>query len=283
MSQSCNWRCPFCGRHQTVVSENRRIDVARISPRSHFGSDAAIVTSIACANPDCLELTLDAYLSADQERGWRRVGDADLSWHLRPNSLEVPQPDFIPTPLRQDYYEACRIRDLSPEARATIAWRCLQGMIRDFCGITTRTLFDEIVELRARVEAGQAPRGVSHDTMDAIDHVRSLGNIGAHMEKDINLIVDIDADEAQQLIGLLELLFEEWHMRAEARRQRWPKLASLPPRRKRSPSRRSWHRRRLAINEKGRPRGAARSPARISALHRIEGNAHACPYCHGAR
>ena len=29
----------------------------------------------------------------------------------------------------------------------------------------------------------------------AIDAVRSIGNIGAHMEKDINLIVDVDPEE----------------------------------------------------------------------------------------
>ncbi|MCP1830281.1 hypothetical protein ACVIHH_005106 [Bradyrhizobium sp. USDA 4518] len=35
--------------------------------------------------------------------------------------------------------------------------------------------------------------------MDAIDAVRIVGNIGAHMEKDVNLIVDIEPGEAQML------------------------------------------------------------------------------------
>lgn len=42
--------------------------------------------------------------------------------------------------------------------------------------------------------------------------VRRIGNIGAHMEKDINLIVDIEPDEAQKLIKLIELLLQQWYI-----------------------------------------------------------------------
>jgi hypothetical protein len=45
------------------------------------------------------------------------------------------------------------------------------------------------------VDAGSAPAGVQVDTMDAIDHVREIGNIGARMESDINVIVDVDPEE----------------------------------------------------------------------------------------
>ena len=49
-------------------------------------------------------------------------------------------------------------------------------------------------------------------TWDAIDAVRKIGNIGAHMEKDINIIVDVDPDEAQLLIELIEILVKEWYI-----------------------------------------------------------------------
>jgi hypothetical protein len=45
--------------------------------------------------------------------------------------------------------------------------------------------------------------------VEAIDIVRNIGNIGAHMEADINVIVDVDPDEAQTLIELIETLFLE--------------------------------------------------------------------------
>jgi hypothetical protein len=126
--------------------------------------------------------------------------------------------------LRRDYEEACAIRDLSPKASATITRRCIQGIIRDFCGISRNRLIGEINELRRLVDAGQAPPGVQADAVDAIDHVRQIGNIGAHMEGDINVIVDVDPDEAQVLIGLTELLFDEWYVAREQRTQRLAKL-----------------------------------------------------------
>lgn len=55
---------------------------------------------------------------------------------------------------------------------------------------------------------------------EAIDAIRMIGNIGAHMEKDVNLIVDIEPEEAQQLIELIELLFEETYIRREDRKKR---------------------------------------------------------------
>ena len=63
--------------------------------------------------------------------------------------------------------------------------------------------------------------------MDATDHVRQLGNIGAHMEKDINLILDVEPDEAQALINLIELLFEEWCVAKHVREARLTKLGMM--------------------------------------------------------
>ncbi|MEI8253036.1 MAG: hypothetical protein WCG25_04765 [bacterium] len=48
------------------------------------------------------------------------------SWQLLPVSEAKVLPDYIPDPIKQDYYEACRIRDLSPKASATLSRRCLQ-------------------------------------------------------------------------------------------------------------------------------------------------------------
>ena len=104
--------------------------------------------------------------------------------------------------MRDDYYEACAIRDLSPKASATLTRRCLQGMIRDFCGIAKATLAKEIDALREALDNHTAPKGVTHESVEAIDAVRKVGNIGAHMEKDIALIVDVDPGEAQMLIEL---------------------------------------------------------------------------------
>lgn len=100
-------------------------------------------------------------------------------------------------------------------------------MIRDFCGFSKSRLIDEIKELRAQLDAGSQPRGVTHESVDAIDAVRGVGNIGAHMEKDVNLIVDIEPDEAQMLIDLIEMLFEEWYVERDKRTKRLAEISAL--------------------------------------------------------
>jgi len=100
-------------------------------------------------------------------------------------------------------------------------------MIRDFARIVKPSLDQEIKALRAAVDEGKAPQGVTQDTVEAIDHVRGVGNIGAHMEKDIDLIVEIDPGEAQALIELIEMLFEEWYVASHKRQERLAKIASI--------------------------------------------------------
>ncbi|WP_083803471.1 DUF4145 domain-containing protein [Sagittula stellata] len=81
--------------------------------------------------------------------------------HARSTKSMGPEPSFIPTPIIEDYTEACRISLLSPKASATLSRRCLQGMIRDFCGIKEKNLFNEIEKLKEMAKNGSAPRGVS--------------------------------------------------------------------------------------------------------------------------
>lgn len=100
-------------------------------------------------------------------------------------------------------------------------------MIRHFCGISKSRLIDEITALREAVETGKAPRGVTIESVDAIDHVRKIGNIGAHMEKDVDLVIDIDSGEAQALIELIEMLFDEWYVEQHARIERLKKIAEI--------------------------------------------------------
>lgn len=97
-------------------------------------------------------------------------------------------------------------------------------MLHDFCDISERSLWHEIETLRKRVEKDHAPKGVEPEHVAAIDAIRKVGNIGAHIEKDINLIVEVDPDEAQLLIGLIELLFSEWYV---ARQKRQDRLAAI--------------------------------------------------------
>ncbi len=227
-----NWKCPYCRHAQVLAKARLRQDthpqwVECWKLEEH--RPIVFVETIVCANQECRELTLFAALGKTPIESEESDDQFSVlqTWKLLPASSAKPQPDYIPEPLRQDYYEACAIRDLSPKASATLIRRCLQGMIRDFCGISKKRLVDEIDALRDLVKNGKAPSGVQSDTLEAIDHVRGIGNIGAHMEADINVIIDVDPHEAQTLIGLAELLFEEWYVAREERQQRLAKLKDV--------------------------------------------------------
>ena len=152
--------------------------------------------------PNCNEYTI--FASGNGEK----VNDVNVP--IRPISSAKQFPQYIPESIRQDYEEACAIVTLSPKASATLSRRCLQGMIRNFWGITKPTLNKEIDELKDKIPA---------DLWSSIDALRQLGNIGAHMEKDTNIIVDIDPNEANSLIQLIELLIKEWYINREERQK----------------------------------------------------------------
>ncbi len=124
----------------------------------------------------------------------------DFHWQLLPESKAKIFPDYVPLSVRIDYEEACKIVNLSPKASATLARRCLQTIIRDFWEIKNKsTLNDEINALSSRSDISSALTKVFHD-------LREVGNIGAHMEKDVNLIIEIDPGEAELLIKFIENL-----------------------------------------------------------------------------
>lgn len=120
--------------------------------------------------------------------------------------------------IREDYEESCAIVNLSPKASATLSRRCLQGMIRDFWGIKESNLSKAIEKLEGKVPTTQ---------WKVIDAVRRIGNIGAHMEKDINLIIDIDPGEAEKLIKLIEHLLDQWYINRHEEQQLYADIIDI--------------------------------------------------------
>lgn len=220
-----NWTCPYCNHAQTVVDSKKKHKIADIRIANQVeGPLACAIMAIGCANADCRRTTVRVGIgictSDNQDYSARLQSEDYISMAtLLPDGGRKVLPEYIPKPIREDYREACKIIDLSPKASATLIRRCLQGMIRDFAGIQRGTLNSEITALKQAVESGTADRSITCESVDAIDHIRTIGNIGAHMEKDINTIIDVDPNEAETLIEVAEMLFEEWygdrHRRAE--------------------------------------------------------------------
>lgn len=197
---STNFICPFCNSSIPIMPSTVSVEDCYFNKSiPHYTEDksyktAAIVDINMYSCPSCNKVSFVA-------QGKRLL--KDLYVPLFPQSLARQFPEYVPEPILEDYQEAYSIINLSPKASATLARRCLQGMIRDFWKISKSRLIDEINELQSKVPASQ---------WKAIDAVRSIGNIGAHMEKDINTIIDVDEGEAEKLLKLIELLIDKWYI-----------------------------------------------------------------------
>ncbi len=115
---------------------------------------------------------------------------------------------------------------LSPNASAVLARRCLQSMIRDFCKIKKRTLHEEIEELKVKVEKRNIS-GVTEESIQSIDSIKKMGNIGAHMEQPTGMLIDIKPEEATLLIQLIETLFKDWYITRHERQQRLKDIQAI--------------------------------------------------------
>lgn len=213
-----SWTCPFCNRPTTITDNDTRVETSELRIKNKDGYRILIIRWTVCPNDECKKIDLKVMLcnyEYNNTRGEWSVGKELKSWQLIPMSEAKVMPDYIPQAIRDDYQEACLIKDLSPKASATLSRRCLQGMIRDYWGIKKKNLKLEIDKLKDNVDKV---------TWKAIDAVRSIGNIGAHMEKDINFIIDVDPDEASLLINLIETLIQEWYIRRHEKEEMLNKI-----------------------------------------------------------
>lgn len=191
------FRCPFCGQIMSITS------ITRSKHYLTFNTVYSSVPSIPCLDITVYKCPNDVCARETVIVSGKNGMIKNHSVLVYPESTARIFPEYVPKAIHKDYEEACAILQKSPKASATLSRRCLQGMIRDFWGIKKNRLVDEINELQGKVPAAQ---------WAAIDALRHLGNIGAHMEKDVNLIVDVEPGEAEQLIRLIELLIDKWYI-----------------------------------------------------------------------
>ena len=212
------WTCPFCDHKVIISKENFQSYYNDLKIDNADGYRRVIFSFTVCPNPECKKFTFSVTLGDLVFDGDWEVRKRLNHWRLIPPSEAKVYPEYIPKPIRDDYLEACLIRDLSPKASATLSRRCLQGMIRDFWGVKKENLKLEVEAIGEKVDPL---------TWKAIDAVRKIGNIGAHMEKDINLIIDVDPNEASKLINLIELLIKDWYITRYEREKRLESIVEV--------------------------------------------------------
>lgn len=210
------WICPYCNRNCTLGEDDIKFCENNIWLSQDHGWILGNYKFRICPNPECRKLSITGHIFKSSSNA--TTSEVLFKWQLVPEANAKPFPEYIPKQLRDDYFEACLIKEKSAKASATLSRRCLQGIIRDFWGVKKKSLFEEIAALEAQVDA---------TTWEALDSVRKVGNIGAHMEKDVNIIIDVDPEEAGLLIWLIETLFEEWYIEKHTREKKMKKIVAL--------------------------------------------------------
>jgi len=202
------FKCSFCNNYFVLTSQTHSEYKASFSSpnRQYSRTDADGVPY----TPDS-EIDINFYKCPRCDKvsvSLTGVGDqfVNRKMNFNPISNAIQLPSYIPEQIRNDYEEACLIVNLSPKASATVSRRCIQGMIRDFWQVNKRSLNDEIVAIEDRVDP---------NVKQVLHSLRQIGNIGAHPEKDINLIVDVEPGEASKLIKFIEYLAEEWYIKRQ--------------------------------------------------------------------
>ena len=202
--------CPFC--HQGTVKNDasyREFNIAFNMVLTPFGH----LSSLPPFPLPTIKIIFQ-YCSACNQVSILAEGFLNNKDRVNPNIYPISSarhfPEYVPQQIRNDYEEAAAIVDLSPKASATLSRRCLQGMIANFWGIKENNLAQAIKQLQSKVDVL---------TWETIDSIRKIGNIGAHMERDVNLIIDIDPDEATQLLRFIEFLIDSWYVERHKREE----------------------------------------------------------------
>jgi hypothetical protein len=187
--------CPHCGAFSSFLQVNSANLIA-----------AAIVQAVAsrsliqakCSACKRLVVVASSYVHGPQKEQQLRL---DLLWpaDIRPSR----SPSTLDADATRDYDQARATLPVSPMASAVLARRCLQHVIRQKLGIRKNRLIDEIDEALVRPELTKLTR-------EALDHVRKIGNWGAHPTVDPGMtIIEVSDDEAEYTLDVLELLFHD--------------------------------------------------------------------------
>lgn len=151
--------------------------------------------------PECLQFIVSA-----EEKG---EDNTIIEHNLWPQvAARDPIPLQIPPHIAQDYAEAAMILQLSPKASAALSRRCLQMVLKEQGGTTSKNLSDQIDEVLTTL-----PTHIAQN----LDSIRVIGNFAAHPIKSqvTGAIIDVEPGEAEWNLDVLDALFDFYFVRPD--------------------------------------------------------------------
>lgn len=223
------WQCAHCGQHTLLSPNCFSVSTVPLNKNSRLNAVGINTLSVSCANDACRELTVHVTIGPLRSTHSSHTGttysidreNAVYERQLIPEGKLLQLPDDVPEEIRITYKEAVAVAEISGRAGAAMARRCLQGVVRDFFQIPPNkrgNLGAELSYVRDKIDP---------QLWDDIAALRSIGDIGAHMDNNVNEIIDVSPNEARILIRLLETLFSDWYIARAKRRLHSAELAAL--------------------------------------------------------
>lgn len=228
-SEGQDWRCPRCKRHILLAQSDmddveRLFHLPRIEPRWYVER----LQTIVCRNCNEFFSTLGLYRAQVHNGQPQRYGHNSkvITNHAYRELMVYPlhveesyDADLVLAAINQDLQEASAIVDLSPRASAVLSRRIVQSVMRDFYEVGKHK------DLHSEIEA--ARNKMPEALYEALMSIKSLGNIGAHPERDIDLIVTVDGEEAALLLSVVRYLIESTYIKRADEERRLAALKAL--------------------------------------------------------
>lgn len=224
------WICPHCGTTATLQPVDMASGAEGLLIKTAPDNEGMLIRwhAIRCPSKTCGKYVLDVWscFADAAKESWGRAAPKTSGWdrpvgigHVRfEPRVGVPLSSYAAAVVVADYNEACLIKDLSPKAAATLCRRALQGMVRDYWGISKATLAAELAAIKDRCDPA---------LFEALMGLKAVGNIGAHPERDINVIIDVEEGEVESLLELIRILDREWYVGRARRAESLAAVASL--------------------------------------------------------
>jgi hypothetical protein len=159
------------------------------------------IDHMACANPACRELIIRVHENTNVPPGYQ-LETSTRTWIARPKSASRPIDPLVPDPFRTDYLEAAAILEPSPRMSAALARRIVFDLLEGYAGIKEYTL-------KAGLDKFVADTAHPQRIRDNLQHLREIGDFGAHTQKDeADVILDVSREDAEWTLDLIDRLFE---------------------------------------------------------------------------
>jgi hypothetical protein len=161
--------------------------------------------------PACKKLTIEI----EEHNGERRL---QTFWVYPTNIFRKPTPQEVPTDIKNDYEEACKVLPISEKASAALSRRCLQAILRGK-GYAQKDLANQIDALLNETVPAKVIPSALRETVDAI---RNFGNFSAHPVTDQTTlqVIEVEPGEAEWCLDILEDMFDHYYVKPEQAKAR---------------------------------------------------------------